>query len=187
MVFTATNTLWWLQEPLLDKLRALDYETQFCATCVGHCASIPYNAHPGMPFHPCPASTLPFPNPTPPSPFAFSHWCALWKTPPDGPHPHQASWLLNAAGRESDKPLNAANPANAVDTLLLEAKALGLYTPPLERLREHLEQGVGAGATAVLNTLCDVALERRGFQWRAVQRTPAAGWVTIVRVSVCCE
>ena len=71
--------------------------------------------------------------------------------------------------------MDAANPSPAVDALLAEAKALGLYTPPLERLREHLEQGAGAGATALLSALCDLALERRGFQWQAAQRVPTAG------------
>lgn len=74
--------------------------------------------------------------------------------------------------------VDASNPATTVDTLLLEAKALGLYTSGLERLREHLEQGAGAGATALLTALCDLALERRGFQWQAVQRVPTgSGYV----------
>lgn len=90
--------------------------------------------------------------------------------------PTQATWLLTAAGREGNKPprINAADPQAAADALVAEAKQLGLYTGSLERLRDHLVQGYGNGATALLNTLCDMALERQGFAWQVPQRIAAA-------------
>lgn len=173
----STSTL--LQEPLLDKLRALDYESHFCtmyAACQHHTASTTPTRHAIPPlsrFH------FAFSKPDPSLAFCFLSLVGVLAhcTPTTPTHCIQASWLLAAAGRESDKPLriDANNPSTTVDALLAEAKSLGLFTPPLERLREHLGQGVGAGATALLNALCDLALERRSFQWQPAQREPAAG------------
>ncbi len=188
----------------MDKLLALDYEAKFCRTYDHTLTHLTYtHRHPPTPTHThppthrhsiTPFSRYQFAFPatnkldntltftffslvcTPTTTIIINHHQHPSSSLCTHPHHPQATWLLAAAGREGAKPprINAADPQAAADVLLAEAKQLGIYTGTLERLRDHVIQGYGNGATALLNVLCDMALERQGFAWQVPQRVAAA-------------
>ncbi|KPI83975.1 hypothetical protein ABL78_6986 [Leptomonas seymouri] len=125
-------------EDIIDKLRILNYETDFCRA-----VRPPFS--PLSPFYFSAPSSMDNPNA---QFFYFTSLCA---------------WLMKLCGNEFDAPGQFDDPNASSTTILAELRSMGISIPNIAPTR--LKQGSGEAVLAVLSGLVNAALKSKGYQY----------------------
>ncbi|KAG8346394.1 putative Intra flagellar transport protein 57 [Trypanosoma vivax] len=128
-------------EDLIDKLRILHYETDFCF-------SVKPPFKPLGKYYFCGASTVDNPN------AQFYYFTSL------------CSWLMGLCGRKFDAPGQFDDPNASSTSILMELREMNITAPNLAASR--IRQGFGEAVLTILCLLADQALISKGFCIRAV-------------------
>eukprot|EP00873_Tetraselmis_striata_P036081 jgi/Tetstr1/456345/TSEL_043081.t1 len=126
-------------ENIVEKLRLLDYEREFCKT-----------KRPAWP--PLTRSYFAVPSPKNNQNEQFFYFTSL------------VAWLLNQANRKFTPPQQFDDPNTTCSSILQELKATGFATPSWPPAK--LKQGYGDAVCGVLDNLVDYVMEKRAFVFR---------------------
>eukprot|EP00193_Tetraselmis_chui_P021078 CAMPEP_0177795464 /NCGR_PEP_ID=MMETSP0491_2-20121128/26246_1 /TAXON_ID=63592 /ORGANISM="Tetraselmis chuii, Strain PLY429" /LENGTH=454 /DNA_ID=CAMNT_0019318295 /DNA_START=70 /DNA_END=1433 /DNA_ORIENTATION=+ len=126
-------------ETIVEKLKLLDYEREFCKTK-------------RPPWSPLTRSYFAVPSPKNNQNEQFFYFTSL------------VAWLLNQANRKFPAPQQFDDPNTTCSSILQELKATGFATPSYPPAK--LKQGYGEAVCGVLDNLIDYVMEKRAFVFR---------------------
>lgn len=126
-------------ENILDKLKLLDYEKEFCK-----------QKRPGFP--PLTKTYFAYPPPSNNQNEQFFYFTSV------------TAWLLGIAGRKFQAPQQFDDPNAACSNIIMELKDIGFATPSFAPAK--LKQGHGDAICGVLDNLLDLVLEKVMTTWR---------------------
>ncbi|KAK3239465.1 hypothetical protein CYMTET_16032 [Cymbomonas tetramitiformis] len=132
-------------ENLLEKLKLLSYEKEFCRR------KRPFWA-------PLTRTYFASPSPNNNQNEQFFYFTSL------------VTWLLNATGRNFTAPQQFDDPNAACTNILMELKESGFATPNFPPAK--LKSGYGEAICGVLDNLADLVLEKQGFTWKKAVYQP---------------